>query len=206
MKRLWSLIGVIAGLAILASLVTLLVKSFQAVKGGEQSPGSLATAFSTCVPTPNFNPPYVGTPTSTPNLSQYGTPSAPSASITSLRISKTTDLSPDVPAQYKGEVIVFHCDGTFELFLTAGTKVPLQQGDMIVSSGSPLHGLYTLDNTPQPSPEITEMATPLPSTPENSSTPLPYPASTATIIGVETQLSLTSSPNLIGPSPVPVTP
>jgi hypothetical protein len=54
------------------------------------------------------------------------------STVTPIPFSKITDLSPDSPEDYKGQFIVFHCDGTYELFLSAGTDIPLGPGDHIL--------------------------------------------------------------------------
>src|ERR1700752_5365485 len=85
----------------------------------------------TCVPTRSSSSSVVAQRTSTPNPSEYGTvpPSHPSA--TPIPFSKITDLSPDSPDDHKGQFIVFHCDGSYELFLSAGAEITLRQREHI---------------------------------------------------------------------------
>jgi hypothetical protein len=92
-----------------------------------------------CVPIQSSNSAEVerSTSTPTPNPSQYGTIPPLGPSVTPIPYSKITDLSPDSPEDHKGQFIVFHCDGTYELFLTAGTEIPLQPGDHILNSFPP---------------------------------------------------------------------
>jgi len=86
----------------------------------------------TCVPTRSSSSSVVAQRTSTPKPSEYGTVPPSRSTVTPIPFSKTTDLSPDSPENYKGQFIVFHCDGTYELFLSAGTNIPLEPGDHIL--------------------------------------------------------------------------
>jgi hypothetical protein len=97
------------------------------------------SATQTCVPIQSSNSAEGArsTSTPTPNPSQYGTIPPLGPSVTPIPYSKITDLSPDSPQDHKGQFIVFHCDGTYELFLTAGTEIPLQPGDHILNSIPP---------------------------------------------------------------------
>ncbi len=161
--------------AILLTALTLgLVSAFRAVSENGQA---LAPYSPTCVPTPIFWSTDTGTPTITPAPSQQVTPPF-SASVTLLPISKITDLSPDVPNEDKGHVVVFHCDGTFELFLTfAGTPAPLLPGDVIVLSAPPvsLMGKTVPQGTAVELPTVTPEGTIIfpPSTPPGTPTGWP---------------------------------
>jgi len=86
----------------------------------------------TCVPTRSPSSSVVVQRTSTPSPSEYGTVQPSGPSVTPILFSKIADLSPDSPEDYKGQFIVFHCHGTYELFLSAGTDIPLQPGDHIL--------------------------------------------------------------------------
>src|SRR5262249_32204403 len=138
------------------------------------------SATATCVPTPQ--PPTLppGPPTATPDVARIGTltPGPRAPTLTPYPINKTTDLSPAVAA--KGKVLVFHCDGTYEMFLTTNPAgpIPLQAGDTIVYRALPESAL-TLDQAPTARPWPTptsELLTPLP--PELTRTPGPYPPTT----------------------------
>ncbi len=170
MKQVSNLLRAIFGLALMGMLGVVLVLAFQAASRSNQAFNLSVTT--TCAPTPALWATDVGTPTNTPAPSQITTPVF-SPSVTPLPISKITDLSPDVSIENKGQVVVFHCDGTFEMFLTAGTEVPLQSGDIVVVSSSPLHGRYV----PPPPTEITPLpsSTTLLATPSGPPGPYPYP-------------------------------
>jgi hypothetical protein len=86
----------------------------------------------TCVPTRSSSSSAAVQPTATPKPSEYGTMPPSRPSVTPIPFSKITDLSPDSPDDYKAQFIVFHCDGTYELFLSAGTDIPLEPGDHIL--------------------------------------------------------------------------
>jgi len=167
----------IAVQAILLTALTLgLVSAFRAVSESGQA---LAPYSPTCVPTPILWSTDTGTPTITPAPSQQVTPPF-SASVTPLPISKITDLSPDVPKEDKGQVVVFHCDGTFELFLTfAGTPAPLLPGDVIVLSAPPdsLMGKTVPQGTAVELPTVTPEGTIIfpPITPPGTPTGWPQP-------------------------------
>ena len=120
----------LGGLILLGTIMVLIVFAVKPVQNISSEFFSLLTP--TCVPTRSSSSSVVAQRTSTPNPSEYGTvpPSHPSA--TPIPFSKITDLSPDSPDDHKGQFIVFHCDGSYELFLSAGTDIPLQQGDHIL--------------------------------------------------------------------------
>ena len=112
------------------------------------------SATPTCVPIQSSNSAKVerSPATPTPNPSQYGTVPPLRPSVTPIPYSKITDLSPDSPQDHKGQFIVFHCDGTYELFLRAGIDIPLQPGDHILNSFPPAFLM-----TSQQPPIVTEI-------------------------------------------------
>jgi len=132
MKKRWSFLEVATGLILLGALALVLSVSFQAVSRNGVN-GAAVASPTQCAPTPVLWVTSADTSTPTPQPFEIVTPPF-SPSVTPLSISKTTDLSPGVPEADKGQVIVFHCDGTFELFLSAGVAVPLQPGDVIIDS------------------------------------------------------------------------
>jgi hypothetical protein len=115
--------------------VILLFFAFIQKPGQNISSRFFPSATPTCVPIQSSNSAEVerSTSTPTPNASQYGTVPPLGPSVTPIPYSKITDLSPDSPRDHKGQFIVFHCDGTYELFLTAGPEIPLQPGDHILN-------------------------------------------------------------------------
>lgn len=153
----------------------------------------IATTSSTqqCVPTPH-PPTDTGTKTSTPALSEYGTPPLThSPSVTPLPISAITDLATDLPDEDKVYVYVFRCNGTFELFLVRpggpnadiATAIPLQPGDVIWDWIPPAsiigHYAPQVTFTTMPFPTPTLLPYPVPMTPAETptatSSALPYP-------------------------------
>lgn len=176
MKRASNLLQAMLGLALLGGLSIAVVFAFQTAS--RNNPALNLSVTTTCVPTPVLWATDVGTATNTPapfqlTPSQIATlPFYPSA--TPWPISKITDLSPDVPTDHKGQVTVFHCDGSFELFLTAGTQVPLLPGDMVIRS---IAAEALVGHQPPEATGFTPplLSTPTPVTPYVSRTPFPYP-------------------------------
>jgi hypothetical protein len=120
----------LGGLILLGILLILFVFAVRPLQN--ISSEILPSLTPTCVPTRSSSSSAVIQRTSTPNPSEYGTVPPSRPSVTPIPFSKITDLSPDSPEDYKGQFIVFHCDGKYELFLSAGTEIPLQPGDHIL--------------------------------------------------------------------------
>jgi len=155
----------LGGLILLGIIVVLFVFVLKPVQ--DISSKIFSSLTPTCVPTRSSSSSVVVVRTFTPSPSEYGTlpPSRPS--VTPIPYSKITDLSPDSPDDYKGQFIVFHCDGTYELFLSAGTDIPLQQGDHILVDFPPailmagqMTALASIWTESVPSRQPTETLTP----------------------------------------------
>ena len=125
----------VGGLILLGILVILFIFAVKPLQN--ISSGIFPAWTPTCVPTRSSSSSEPVQRTSTPKPSEYGTVPPSGASVTPIPFSKITDLSPDSPEDYKGQFIVFHCDGTYELFLSAGTDIPLQPGDRILVNFPP---------------------------------------------------------------------
>src|SRR5262249_29576950 len=85
----------------------------------------------------------LGPATATPDnsLVQTPKPAVISPSVTPIPFSKVTDLAPDLPAKDKTQVIVYRCNGTYELYyigyVPVSEAVNLLPGDVIVNVISP---------------------------------------------------------------------
>jgi len=107
------------------------------------------------------------------------------------------DLSPELPEHDKIHWLVFHCDGTYEMFLTASStqQAPLQPGDVLIYAylpslmDHPMAPTIAIPDTPVPPPTLrpevfTEAALtatarklqPYPPPTTGQVTPIPYPA------------------------------
>jgi hypothetical protein len=95
------------------------------------------------------------------------------------------DLSPELPPQDKSEIVVFRCNGNFDLFL-AGPQIDINQsinlepGDLVISSIPPAFLMGHQPPEPPDWPTITpatSMPYPPPITPSpETATPFSYPA------------------------------
>ena len=141
--------GLLEGTLALALVFIVLFRN----SGIARSPGSVPST-ATCVPTPLPPTERPGPPTATPDRQHFGTIAPPAPTLTPYPISKTTDLSPELAPRDKGRVLVFHCDGTYELFLTRDPAfgVTLQPGDVVIYRGLPesAEDLYAPMPTPWP--------------------------------------------------------
>jgi hypothetical protein len=161
-KNAWLYLGTLAGYGALVALAILVI-SLLLNAGLIQRSGSAAVPpATTCVPTPAPPTDMPGPRTATPNPSQYGTVPPDGPSLTPIPIQRTIDLSPELQENDKVHWLVFHCDGTYEMFLTAATtqQAPLQPGDVLIYAYLPsIMGHYlvaptfTLD-TPAPPPTL----------------------------------------------------
>ncbi len=113
-----------------------------------------------CVPTPTHAP--RGTPTPTPNEIALGTP-IPFSTVTPIPFSQVIDLAPDLAAGNKTQIIVYRCDGRYELFLTNPSlegrtvteTLQLEPGDIVVSTAYPmLPRVHPPEPLPQPTTRI----------------------------------------------------
>ncbi len=109
-----------------------------------------------CVPIPRYPTP-AGPPTATPD--QFAT-SGPNLSptITPIPFAHIYNLSPEMPFEEQSIIVVFRCDGTFDLY-GAGPEINideylrLEPGDVIFSSNGPA---YLMGHQP---PEPTSLTT-----------------------------------------------
>jgi len=143
---------------------------------------SSLTATSTrppnCVPIPQESPSGdILTPT--PNRISVYTP-IPRPTVTPQIYTNIIDLSPQLPANEKSEVIVFRCNGNLDKYL-AGSDInifenlQLEPGDVIIDSVPPT--ILMGHRPPDPSPRttvITPSLVPYPSI-SKTSTSQPYP-------------------------------
>jgi len=126
---------------VLVALITgIFVVVFRAASNQRQTAVAPAVPASTCVPTGVPPTQSLDTPTPTPDLARHETAAPPPPSPTPFPIRRTTDLSPTLAANDKGQVLVFHCDGSYELFLTGDPAygVPLQPGDVVIFRALPI--------------------------------------------------------------------
>jgi hypothetical protein len=170
----------LVGLAVLAVFTFLLVGMFRAISNLRQSPAKLAPSATMCAPTPASRVVPTGPATATPKPSEYGTVGPQEPTNTPIPINKTTDMSPGVATQYKSRMLVFHCDGTYELFLNAieATQIPLRPGDVIIYAAEPhaFEGAHPPAATvAAPEPSTTALPPSTPVTPQITSTGQPYP-------------------------------
>jgi len=168
-------------LVLLAVFSWVLVIVFGSVsKTGLSAPGSAISTAATCVPTPRPPTPLPGPATATPSHLSVGTSQPqPTAGTPYPVISKTTDLSPNVALSDKGNVLVYHCDGTHEMFLTVDPAgaVPRRPGDIIVFRGLPVSaGNLQAPTLAGPLPASTAIFSTAPAATEVVPTLLPYPA------------------------------
>ncbi len=139
-----------------------------------------------CVPLPQ-EAQMIGTPTPTPNRFSTSTPYF-RPTVTPIPFAQTYDLSPELPLSEKSEIVIFRCNGAFDLYL-AGPNVDIDQaieledGDIILGSSPPasLMGHEPPEPTGSVPTQIPPASTPTsfpyppPSTPIDT-TPAPYPA------------------------------
>lgn len=182
MRSIWKLLQEVGGLALLVVFAVVLVVVFRSVSNAYQAPGSAVPSATVCVPTPLSPTLPPGPATATPDRAHFGTVPPPQPTLTPYPISKTTDLSPNVAMDDKGKVLVYHCDGTYELFLTAdpAKAVPLQPGDVVVYRALPISALKLQAPTMAgPWPTSTALASPAPVVIPVTPTRQPYPGPTA---------------------------
>ncbi len=126
--------------------LVLVLSVFAACAPAQTTTSNLAQSSPTalrCVPTPTRAP--RGTPTATPSGIALGGP-VPFSTVTPFPFSRRVDLAPDVAAENKTQIIVYRCDGRYELFLTKPSlegrtiteTVQLEPGDIVVSTSNPM--------------------------------------------------------------------
>jgi hypothetical protein len=108
-----------------------------------------------CVPIPR-EPTSDIPPTATPaRFSTQAVQDQPT--LTPIPFTHVIDLSPELPLEDKSELVVFRCDGTFDLYwggpeINMDLAVNLGPGDVILSSSSPA-SLMGHHPPPPPGPE-----------------------------------------------------
>ena len=122
-----------------------------------------------CVPLPREKAAdiYV-TPSPTPDHFATPDPYLPEApSVTPIPFVHTFDISPKVPAQDKWEIIVFRCNGTFDLFL-GGPEINVDQS-IILAPGDVIYNDFPPASLMGHEPPLAT-----PGTSEPSATSIPY--------------------------------
>jgi hypothetical protein len=173
------------GIVVLMGLISWsIVVASNRINQGKQTP--LRTRPAYCVPIPR--PAQIsGTLTPTPDRLSTPIPHF-SPSVTPIPLANTYDLSPELPLSEKSEIVIFRCNGAFDLYL-AGPNVEIDQaielevGDIVYSSGPPASLMG--HEPPEPTGSVltqiplastpTSFPYPPPPTPVDSS-PAPYPA------------------------------
>jgi hypothetical protein len=186
-RRARRLIGWIGGIALLTVFTWVLAGLFRGASSLNQPSGAQTLAPTKCAPTPAPATEPPGPPTPTPRREDFGTIPPRRPTMTPYPISKTTDLSPQVSMQDKGHVVVFHCDGTYEMFLAADPSkpVPLQTGDVVIEvvlpeSAQQMHPPAATTAAPPPSPTQLAPSTPAPTQAISTEQPYPVPATAET--------------------------
>jgi hypothetical protein len=140
-----------------------------------------STRLPWCAPLPKL-PLYNGPRTPTPDIYQaQGTPLPYlSPSVTPIPYANIIDMDPQIPDRDKSYIVVYRCNGTFDLYKTSDSNfnnIPLNEGDVFYLTDVPLSLMEV-----HPYPTITAVNslptivfTPLPSPVWMTSAPGPYP-------------------------------
>jgi len=193
-KIVVAIVGVLFCSGVVFIVANGIFQTDQAPQTPPKLPATLRTPSPTrptyCVPLPQES----ATDSSrTPTPDRYSSPEPYfHATVTPRGYSHVYDLSPELPLIDKSEIVVFRCDGTFDLYLI-GPDVNLDQninlypGDVIISSAPPasMMGHEPPEPTFWASP-VTEIPYPPPIIFTQTTTPFSYPApATLTPVDIE---------------------
>jgi hypothetical protein len=140
-----------------------------------------STRLPWCAPLPKV-PLDNGPKTPTPDIYQaQGTPLPYlSPSVIPIPYANIIDMDPQIPDRDKSYIVVYRCNGTFDLYKTGDpnfNNIPLNEGDVIYHTDVPLSVMevhpYPTKMMIKPSP--TNVMTALPYPVWMTSTPGPYP-------------------------------
>ncbi|MCL5998989.1 MAG: hypothetical protein M1546_23455 [Chloroflexi bacterium] len=158
--RVWRRATTIVVALLAVGFATVLLVALSGRFGRIEPLGSvLPTASTTVVVTYEVPPPTPPAPP-TPPPPDFTPPAPIISTATVYTITSTIDMSPTLPADQKGELIVRRSDGTYYRILTMpGSRMsdlPLQPGDVVVVFGSPMAIVGKHPEAPTP----TAIATP----------------------------------------------
>ena len=170
------LIGMPLGILLLSGAILVAAQMINQPDQTQMRPPPLPTFLTSpsptrpsyCKPLPRKTPSN-STPTPTQNRFASQVP-AYQPSVPPMIFTNTFDLSPELLPQDKWEIVVFRCNGTFDLFLAGpqiniNQSIKLEPGDVMLSAGPPLS--MTGHQPPEPSRSPTTIPT--------TSTPYPPP-------------------------------
>ncbi len=173
------LIGMVLGILLLSGAILVAAQMINQPEQTQMIPPPLPTVLTTpsptrplyCVPIPRKT---ITSWTMTPTPDRFSSPVPdfrPVVTVTPRVYAHIVDLSPELPRKDKGNITVFRCNGTFDLFI-AGPEINIDQsiklepGDVILSASPPASMMG------QEPPEPLKTPTTIPTT---TTTPYPPP-------------------------------
>jgi len=179
LPRVFKLIGIALAILLLSGTILVAAQKINQPDRAQRRPPLLPTLLVTpsptrpanCVPLPQEKTIDIDmTLSPTPDHLETPDPNLliESPSVTPLPFANTFDLSPELQVRDKWEIIVFRCDGTFDLYL-GGPEINVDQS-IILNPGDVIYNGFPPASLMGHEPSL---ATPGPSAP--TATSMPYP-------------------------------